>query len=114
MCQTVQGFDPLQGASAQVAYSNVDHPLRQQWRSFGEVDESDAVQTASSLTEVRQEIERLRKHLSSTSPLTDQQQDCLHKLVRCYRIKISLTHDITDIEDAIKWHRVLLKLDSSQ
>src|SRR6267154_5746962 len=113
MCQTVQGFDPLQGSSAQVAHSNGDPPLCQQWRSFGEVDESDVVQTASSLTEVRQEIERLRKHFSSTSPLTDCQQDCLHKLVRCYRTKISLTHDITDIEDAIKWHRRLLKLTHS-
>jgi hypothetical protein len=109
MCQTGQGFDPPQGASAQVAHSNVDPPLFLQLRSFGEVDESDVVQTVPSLTDVGKEIELLRNHFSSTSPLTDRQQDCLNKLVRCYRAKISLTHDITDIEDAIKWHRLLLK-----
>jgi CHAT domain-containing protein len=109
MCQTEQGFDPPQGTSAQVAHSNVDPPLFLQLRSFGEVDGSDFVQTASSLTDVREEIERLREHFSSTSPLTDRQQDCLYKLVRCCRTKISLTHDITDIEDAIRWLRLLLK-----
>ncbi|KAF8495540.1 hypothetical protein F5888DRAFT_563958 [Russula emetica] len=109
MCQMEQGFDPPQGASAQVAHSNVDPPSFLQLRSFREVDEFDVVQTASSLTDVMQKIERLQRHFSSTSPLTDRQQDCLNKLVRCYRTKISLTHNITDIEDAIKWLRLLLK-----
>jgi tetratricopeptide (TPR) repeat protein len=109
MCQSEQRSDPPQGASAQMAHSNVlDPPLFLKLRSFGEVDESDVVQTAPSLTDVTQEIERLRKHFSSTSPLTDRQQDCLNKLVRCYRTKVSLTHDLADIEDAIKWHRLLL------
>ena len=104
MCQ----MDPPQGASSQVAHSHVDPPLFLQLRSYGEVDESDVVQTTFSLTDVREEIERLREHFSSTSPLTDRQQNCLNKLVRCYRTKISLTHDITDIEDAIRWLRLLL------
>jgi tetratricopeptide (TPR) repeat protein len=108
MCQTEQGSNPPQGASARVAHLNLDSPSFLQLRSFGEIDESDVVQTAPSLTDVGQEIERLRKHLSSTSLLTDRQRDCLNKLVRCYRTKVSLTHDITDIEDAITWYRRLL------
>ena len=114
MCPTVQRFDPPQGASAQMAHSNVDPPLFLQLRSFGEVDESDFAQTVttSSLADVEQEIERLRKHFSrvSNSLLADRQRDCLNKLVHCYRTKVSLTHDITDIKDAIKWHHRLLNL----
>ena len=108
--QTVQGFDPLQGASAQVAHSNVDPPLCLQLRSLGEleVNECDIVQTASSLTDVREEIRRLEKNFDSSLLGTNCQQDCLKNLVRCYRTKISLTHDITDIKDAIKWIRRLL------
>ena len=111
MCQSEQGSDAPQVASVQVTHSNLNLPLFPQLRLFGrgEVDESDVVRTTPSLTDVAEEIERLRKHFSSTSPLTDCQQECLNKLVCCYRTKVSLTHNIDDIEDAIKWHRLLLE-----
>ena len=113
MVQTVQGFDPQQGASAQVAHSSVDPPLCLQLRSLGrfEVDGREVVQKPSSLTDVQQEIGRLEEDVESFKVKvgTEDQLNCIRRLVSCYRGKYSLTHDMTDIKDAIKWLRRLLQ-----
>jgi len=100
-------FEPLQGSQAM--HSNVDNPpLSLQSGSFGDgVNKSD-VQTAPSMTEVEEQIKRLRYLRSTTLPGTERQRKCLNALVRCYDVMISLTQDVTAIEEGIKYRRMLL------
>ena len=97
----------FQGAQV---HSNVDPlPLSLQLGPFGDgVDESDVVQTVSSLTVVEEKIKRLRHLRSTTLPGTERQRKCLNDLVRCYDVKVSLTQDVTAMEEAIKYRRMLL------
>ncbi|KAF8495542.1 hypothetical protein F5888DRAFT_1711801, partial [Russula emetica] len=99
---------PPQGA--QMAHSNVAHlPSFLQLYPFGERgNESDIVKAVPSLTVVETKIKRLRPLCSSTLPETERQRQHLDELVHCYDTKISLTHDITDIEEAIRYRRILL------
>jgi hypothetical protein len=101
-------FQPPQGA--QMAHSNVAHlPSFLQLYPFGEGgNESDIVKTVPSLTVVETEIKRLRPLCSSILPGTERQRQHLDELVHCYDTKISITHDITDIEEVIRYRRILL------
>jgi hypothetical protein len=100
-------FEPLQGSQAQ--HSNISNlPLSLQLGSFGDgVNKSD-VQPIPSLTEVEEQIKRLRCLCSTTLPGTERQRKCLNALVRCYDVMISLTQDVTAIEEVIKYRRMLL------
>ena len=72
------------------------------------VNEADVVQIVPSLTVVEEQIKRLR-HLRSTALTgTDRQRKYLSDLVRCFNVKVSMTQDATDIEEAIKYRRMLL------
>jgi hypothetical protein len=66
------------------------------------------VQTVPSLTTVEENIKRLRHLRAKTLPGTDRQRKYLKDLVRCYEVKVSLTKDATDIEEANKYRRMLL------
>jgi hypothetical protein len=95
---------------ARVVLSNVDPlPLSLQLGPFGDgVDESDVFQMVPSLAVVEEEIKRLRHLRSTTLPGTERQRKCLKDLVRCYDVKVSLTQDVTAIEEAIKYRRMLI------
>jgi hypothetical protein len=100
-------FEPLQGSQAM--HSNVDDlPLSLQLGSFGDGVNKPDVQAVPSLTEVEEQIRRLRYLRSTTLPGTERQRKCLNALVRCYDVMISLTQDVTAIEEAIKCRRMLL------
>ena len=101
-------FQPSQGA--QMAHSNVAClPSFIQLYPFGEEgNESDIVKAAPSLAAVETKIKRLRPLYSSALPETERQRQHLDELVHCYDTKISLTHDITDIEEVIRYRRILL------
>ena len=72
------------------------------------VNEADVVQIVPSLTVVEEQIKRLR-HLRSTALTgTDRQRKYLSDLVRCFNVKVSMTQDAGDIEEAIKYRRMLL------
>jgi CHAT domain len=102
-----QQLQPPQGA--QIAHSNVAHlPSFLQLYPFGGGNESDIVKAVPSLTVVESKIKRLRPLCSSTLPGTERQRQYLDELVHCYDTKISLTHDITDIEEVIRYRRILL------
>ena len=97
-------YSPSQGA--QTAHSEVDHlPLSLQSRLFG--DGSEVVQMVP-LTVVEEKIKYLRRLRSKTLPGTERQKKCLNDLVYYYDYKISLTQDVTAIEEAIRYRRMLL------
>ena len=93
--------------SAQATHLEVHSlPFSVHLDTFGNrVNESDSIQTVSSLEE---KIKRLRHLRSTTLPGTDRQRKYLNELVDCYNVKVSLTHDATDIEAAIKYRRMVL------
>ena len=101
-------FQPLQ--VVQMRHSNVAHPPTfLQLFPFVGGNESDIVKPVPSLTVVETKIKRLRPLCSSTHPGTERQRQYLDELVHCYDTKISLTHDIKDIEEVIRYCRMLLK-----
>ena len=99
--------EPLQGSQAM--HPNVDNlPIPLQLGSFGDGVNKPDVQTVPSLTEVGEQIKRLRYLRSTTLPGTERQRKCLNALVRCYDVMFSLSQDVTAIEEAIKCRRMLL------
>jgi len=92
-----------------MAHSNVAYLLSfLQLYPFGEgCNGSGIVKTVPSLTAVETKIKRLRPFSSSALPGTERQRQHLNELVHCYDTKISMTNDITDIEEVIRY-RVLL------
>ena len=100
-------LEPLQGSQAM--HSNLDNlPLPLQLGSFGDGDNKSDIQTAPSLPEIEEQITRLRYLRSTTLPGTERQRKCLNGLVRCYDVMTSLTQDVTALEEAIKYRRILL------
>jgi len=57
---------------------------------------------------VEEKIRYLRKLHSTALQGTDRRRQILKDLAHWYNVKITLTNDIGDIEDAIKWQRILL------
>ncbi|KAH9047454.1 CHAT domain-containing protein [Lactarius deliciosus] len=70
----------------------------------------DAVLETHSTAVLQQKIEHLKELVSNTAPGTDYHKNLLSGLVDWYRNKFSSTHDITDIEESIKYCRLLLDL----
>lgn len=71
-------------------------------------DEPEGLQPVPPPPIVEEKIRYLRR-LHSTAPQgTDRRRQLLKDLVHWYNVKISLTNDIGDIEDAIKCQRILL------
>ena len=54
------------------------------------------------------DIRRLEERLSVIPPDTHDHRECLEELVESYRTKYSLTNDLVDIEESIKYCRLLL------
>ena len=73
-----------------------------------EVAESGAVMTARSSETLEGEIRLLSEHLSTISPGTPNYTDTLHKLVNLYETKVDPTGNATNIEEAIKYCRLLV------
>jgi hypothetical protein len=84
-------------------------PFYAQFDTFRDgIDGSDVLQIVPSLAVVEEQIKHLR-HLRSTAlPGTDLQRKYLNELVRCFNVKVSLTRDATDIEEAINYRQMLL------
>ena len=104
-----RGSGHFEWQSSQAIHSNVDNlPLSLRLGLFGDrVNKSD-VQTTPSLAEVEEQIKRLQYLRSTTLPGTERQRKCLSALVRCYDFMISRAQDVTAIEGAIKYRRMLL------
>ena len=96
--------------AVQAPHSEIDRlPIYTELGSFGDrLAESEVIQAVSSLTAVEEKIKRLRHLHAKTLPGTDRQRKCLKDLVRCYDDKVPLTKDAIDIEEAIKYRRMLL------
>ena len=94
----------------QAPNSDIDHlPFYSQLGTFGDGSNgSDVVQIVPSLTAVEEKIKRLRHLFNTILPGTDRQRKCLYDLVRSYNVKVSLTQDVTAMEEAINYRRILL------
>ena len=101
-------FSPPQ--AIQAPNSDIDHlPFYSQLGTFGDGSNgSDVVQIVPSLTAVEEKIKRLRHLFNTILPGTDRQRKCLYDLVRSYNVKVSLTQDVTAMEEAINYRRILL------
>ena len=76
--------------------------------SRGDVPESGVVMNARSSETLGARIHLLNERLSTISPGTPLYVDILDKLAGLYKTKVSLTGNATDIEEAIKYCRLLL------
>jgi hypothetical protein len=74
----------------------------------GDITNSHTLEAPQSIESVAADIRDLRDRLSTTVPRTLDYRRCLNMIVRSLRAKISLTNDPTDIEEAIKYCRLLL------
>jgi CHAT domain-containing protein len=74
----------------------------------GGITNSHTLQAPQSIESVAAGIQDLRHRLSTTVPRTLDYRQCLKMLVDSLHTKISLTKDPTDIEEAIKYSRLLL------
>jgi hypothetical protein len=74
----------------------------------GDITNSHTPEAPQSIGRVAACIRGLQDRLSTTLPRTLDYRQCLKMLVRSLRTKISLTNDHTDIEEAIKYSRLLL------
>ncbi len=70
--------------------------------------ELDGVREAYSTTMIQQNIQHLEEQLSDTPLGTSHHKGCLSELAKWYKIKFSRTNDISDIEESIKYSRLLL------
>ncbi|KAI9438181.1 CHAT domain-containing protein [Lactarius indigo] len=68
----------------------------------------DAVRETYSKTAIEQKIQDLKDLVSETSPRTLRHSESLDRLAMWYKTKFSLTDDITDLEESIVYHRLLL------
>ncbi|KAI9429278.1 hypothetical protein H4582DRAFT_310098 [Lactarius indigo] len=68
----------------------------------------DAVRETYSKTAIEQKILDLKDLVSETSPRTLRHSESLDRLAMWYKTKFSLTDDITDLEESIVYHRLLL------
>jgi CHAT domain-containing protein len=75
----------------------------------GDITNAHTLEAPQSIESVAAGIRDLRDRLSTTLPCTSDYNLCLKMLVRSLRTKISLTDDPTDIEEAIKYSRLLLE-----
>ena len=73
-----------------------------------ENNDSEVVKLAPPLPVVEEKIRHLRQLHSTTPQGTDKRMQLLKDLVHWSNTKISLTNDVGDIEDAIKYQRMLL------
>jgi hypothetical protein len=71
------------------------------------VTELPSVMLPHSLEVVNMHIRRLQEHLAVIPPGTCDHRECLEELVTSCRIKCSLTNDLVDIEDSIRYCRLL-------
>ncbi|KAH9055374.1 CHAT domain-containing protein [Lactarius vividus] len=63
---------------------------------------------SDSVTAMAEEIQRLEELRANTPPGTDRHRECLRDLATCYSSKFSRTNDVSDIEESIKYSRLLL------
>ncbi|KAN0134203.1 CHAT domain containing protein [Lactarius tabidus] len=75
---------------------------------LGESAELPAVGKTYSVTDIQQKIEHLVNLLSTTPTGTEHHRDCLEHLEKWYDSKSRLTDNISDIEESIKYSRLLL------
>ena len=75
----------------------------------GKVPESGVVMNACSPETLGARIHLLNERLLTTSPGTPLYLDILDQLVDLYETKVSLTGNVTDIKEAIKYCRLLLR-----
>jgi len=73
----------------------------------GDITNSHALEAPQSIEIEAAGIGDLRDRLSTTLPCTSDYKQCLEMLVHSLRAKFSLTNDSTDIEEAIKYCRLL-------
>ncbi|KAH9048905.1 hypothetical protein EDB84DRAFT_1672896 [Lactarius hengduanensis] len=67
-----------------------------------------AVRETDPKTAIEQKILDLKDLLSKTSLRTPRHSECLDRLAMWYKVKFTLTNDITDLEESIMYHRLLL------
>ena len=72
------------------------------------IPESDVVMTPCPSETVEMRIRILNGHLSTISPGTPNYREALLELLDLYQTKVSLTSDLTDIKEAIKYCRFLI------
>jgi CHAT domain-containing protein len=75
--------------------------------------ESDAVRESYSMTRMVEKIQELEELLSVTPPGTQRHSGYLCRLANWYEAKFSSTNDISDIEESIKYSRLLLNVTRS-
>jgi len=68
----------------------------------------DAVRETYSKTAIEKKILDLEEMLSNTRPGTPRHSKCFDRLAGWYRTKFSLTNDIMDVEESIKYWRLSL------
>jgi CHAT domain-containing protein/tetratricopeptide (TPR) repeat protein len=73
-----------------------------------EISWPEEVRETYSTTDIQQKIEHLENLLSHTSPRTKHYIECLGHLEDWYESKFRYTNDISDIEGAIKYSRLVL------
>ncbi|KAI9444107.1 CHAT domain-containing protein [Lactarius indigo] len=66
------------------------------------------VRNSYSVTRMAEVIQRLEKLRSNTPPGTSRHRECLRDLASWYSTKFSHTNDVSDIEESIKYSRLLL------
>ncbi|KAI0298390.1 CHAT domain-containing protein [Multifurca ochricompacta] len=72
------------------------------------IAESKVVRATYSMTAVEEKIRHLQECLNTALPGSIQYKKCLDELVDWYDTKVSRTDDIMDIEEAMKYHRMVL------
>jgi tetratricopeptide (TPR) repeat protein len=87
----------------------VDHSSSRNLETPGEFFiESEAVREAHSTTAILQKTLHLEELLSNTPPGTSDHKRRLSELADWYQTKFSRTNDVSDIEESIKYSRLLL------
>ena len=75
---------------------------------FEDLSYYDAIRETYSKTAIEKKILDLREMLSNTRLWTQNHVKCLDHLAGWYKTKFSLTNDVTDIEESIKYRRLSL------
>ncbi|KAH9162901.1 CHAT domain-containing protein [Lactarius sanguifluus] len=75
--------------------------------------ESDTVRESCPMTRMIEKIRHLEERLSITPPGTERHRECLSYLANWYESKFRRTGDISDVEESIKYSRLLLQVDAT-
>ena len=75
--------------------------------------ESDTVRESYSITRMVETIQHLEELLSITPPGTERHKECLSHLANWYKSKFCRTNDISDVEESIKYSRLVLRVDAT-